>query len=67
MARVQPMHTTHNMHTWGGVLLRRVAWDSYVRIPTFFAQETSNDKFTIPKPVLPIASKRRVTCYPRVT
>ena len=40
---------------------------SYVRIPTFIAWETSNDKFTIPEPVLAIASKRRVTHYPKVS
>ena len=27
----------------------------------------SNDRFTIPKPILPIASKRQVTHYPKVT
>ena len=67
MARAQPTHTTHIMHTWGGVQLQRVAWDLYVRIPTFVAREMSNDKFTILEPVLPISSKRRVTHYPRVT
>ena len=61
------MYTTHITHTWGGVQLRRVAWDSYVWNPTFVAQETSNDRFTIPEPVLPLASKWQVTRYPRVT
>ena len=60
------MHTTHITHTWGGVQLRKVAWDSYVLIPTFFAREMSNDKFAILELVLLIASKRQVTRYPRV-
>ena len=67
LARAQPMHTTQNTHTWGGVQLHRVAWDSYVWISTFVAWETSNNKFTIPLPILPIANKRQVTYYPRVT
>ena len=46
--------------------LRKVSWDSYVWSPTFVTQETSNDRFTILKPVLPIASKRRATHYLRV-
>jgi len=62
----QPMHTTHITHTWGGVQLRKVAWDSYVLIPTFFSREISNDKFAILELVLLIASKRQVTRYPRV-
>ena len=33
--------------------------------PTFVAWETRNNRFTISKPILPIASKRRVT--PKVT
>ena len=66
-AWAQPTHTTNNMHTWGGVQLRRVTWDSYARIPTFITQEISNDMFTLQEPVLPIASKRQVTQYPRVT
>ena len=61
------MHMPHIMHTWGGVQLRRAAWDSYVQSPTFVARETSNDRYTIPKPVLPLASKWWVTHYPRVT
>ena len=40
--------------------------DLYVRISTFVARETNNDRFTIPERVLPIASKRQVTHYPRV-
>jgi len=67
MAQTQPTHTIHIMHTWGEVQLRRVAWDSYVRSPAFVAQDTSNDRFTVPKPVLPLASKWRVTHNPRVT
>ena len=67
MTRAQTMHTANNMHTWGRVQLRRVAWDSYVPSPTCVTQETSNDGFTIPEPSLPIASKRRVIHYPRVT
>ena len=39
----------------------------YVWIPAFIAQEMSNNRFTIPKLVLPIASKMRVTHYPKVT
>ena len=42
-------------------------WDLYARIPTFVTQEMSNDRFTLQEPVLPIASKRQVTHYPRVT
>ena len=41
------MHTTYIMHKWGGMRLRRVVLDSYVRIPTFVAWEMSNDKYTI--------------------
>ena len=67
MAQAQPMHITHITHTWGRVQLQRVAWDLYIRNPTFVAQETSNDIFTIPKPVLTLASKWRVTHYPKVT
>ena len=59
-------HDTHRAYI-GEVQLRRVTWDSYVRIPTFVARETSNDRFTIPEPVFPIANKRQVTHYPRVT
>ena len=55
------------MHTWGEVQLWRVAWDSYVRSPTFVAREISNDRFTIPEPVLPLTRKWRVTHYPKVT
>ena len=40
---------------------------SYVWIPTYVAQETRNDRFVILESILPIASKRRVTHYPRVT
>ena len=57
----------NNTHTWGGVQLCRVVWDSYVRSPTFVTWETSNDRFTILEPVLSIVSKRWVTHYPRVT
>ena len=46
------MHTTHIMHTWDEVQLQRIVLDSYVWIPTFVARETSNDRFTIPEPVL---------------
>ena len=67
MARAQPMHMAYNMHTWGGVQLHRVVWDSYVLTPTFVAWETSNEKFTILELVLPITSKSQVTHYPRVT
>ena len=59
-------HTTSNMHTWGGVQLHIVVWDSYVQILTFVTRETSNDKFTIQEPVLLVANKRRVTHHPRV-
>ena len=52
------MHMAHSMHTWGKVQRRRVMWDTYVQIPTFVAQKMSNDRFTIPEPVLPISSKR---------
>ena len=51
------MHMAHNTHTWGGVQLHRVAWDSYVQIPTFFGQEMSNDKFTIPEPIFQLQAK----------
>jgi len=57
----------HNTHTWGRVQLHRITWDSYVQIPTFIAREMSNERFTIPEPILPIVSKRRVMHYPRVT
>ena len=57
----------NNTYKWGGVQLRKVAWDLYVRIPTFVTKETSNDRFTIQEPVLLIASKRQVTHYPKVT
>ena len=67
MARAQPTHMAYNMHTWGRVQLRRVAWDLYVQIPTFVAREKSNNKFTILEPVLLIASKRWVSYYPRVS
>ena len=60
------MHTTHITHTWDEVQLRRAAWDSYIRSPTFVAQEMSNDRVTIPESVLPFTSKWRVTHYPRV-
>ena len=39
----------------------------YIQIPTFVTQEMSNGRFTIEELVLPIASKRRVTHYLRVT
>ena len=61
------MHTTHITHTWGEVQLQRVAWDLYVRIPTFVGLEMSNNRFTIPKPIFPIESKWRVTYYTKVT
>ena len=61
-------HAHGKQHAYmGRVQLRRVAWDSYVRSPTGVTRETSNDKFTIQEPILPIASKRRVTHYSRVT
>ena len=60
------MYTTHNLDKWGGVQLCRVAWDSYVRISTFVAWESSNDKFTILEPISLIARKNGVTHYPRV-
>ena len=66
-AWAQPMHMTHIMHTWGGVQLWKATWNSYVQSPTFVAREMSNDKFIIPKPVLPLASKWWVTHYPKVT
>ena len=40
---------------------RKVTWDSYFRIATFVTWEMSNDRFTIPKPILPIANKRQLT------
>ena len=49
------------------VQLWRVAWDLNVRSPNFVARETSNDRFIILAPVLPLARKWRVTHYPRVT
>ena len=61
------MHTTHITYTRGGVQLWRVAWDLYVWILTFIAQEMGNNRFTIPELILLIASKRRVTHYPRIT
>ena len=67
MVWAQPMHMTHITHTWGGVQLRRVVWDSYVRSPTFVAQETSNYRFIMPWLILPLASKWWVTHYPIVT
>ena len=41
--------------------------DSYVWSPSFVAWEMSNDRFTVPEPVLPLVSKCRVTTYPKVT
>ena len=67
MARAQPTHTTHIMHTWGGVQLRRAVWDLYVQIPTFVARKMNNDRFIILEPIFPLASKWQVTCYPKVT
>ena len=61
------MHTANNMHTWGRVQLRRITWDLYVQSPTSVTQEMSDNSFTIQEPGLPIASKRQVTHYPRVT
>ena len=61
------MHMAHSMHTWGKVQHRRVMWDTYVQIPTFVAQKTRNDRFTIPEPILPITRKMQVTHYLRVT
>ena len=58
---------TNSTHTWGGVQLHIVAWDLYNRNPTSVTRATSNDRFTIQEPILPIASKRWVTHYPRVT
>ena len=40
---------------------RKVTWDSYFRIATFVTWEMSNDRFTIPEPILPIANKRQLT------
>ena len=67
MAWAQPTYTTHITHTWGRVQLQRAVWDSDVRSPTFVAWETSNNRFTIPEPVLTLVSKWRVTYYPIVT
>ena len=61
------MHMVNNTHIWGRVQLRRVTWYLYVQSPTGVTQETSNDKFTIQEPDLPIASKGQVTHYPKVT
>ena len=49
--------------------LCRITWDLYlsVRSPTNVTRETSNDRFTIQGRSLPIASKRWVTHYPKVT
>ena len=58
---------THITYTWGVVQLQIIAWDSYVRIPIFISQETSNNRFTIPESFLPIASKRQMIHYPKVT
>ena len=59
-------HGTHHAYIGRGAICK-VTWDLYVRIPTFVAWEMSNDRFTILESILPIASKRRVTHYPRVT
>ena len=67
MARAQPIHTTHNTHTWGKVQLCKVMSDLYIRILTLVAWETSNDRFTIPELVFSIASKRPMTHYLRIT
>ena len=40
-AHVQAMHMAHNTHTWGGVRLHRVTWDSYVRIPPLLLEKWS--------------------------
>jgi len=55
------------MNTWGGVQLQRAGWDSCVQSLTFVVQKTSNNKFNIPEPVLPLLRKWWVTYYPRVT
>ena len=57
----------NNTYKKGEVQLHRVAWDSYVQIPTFVTREMSNNRFTIQESILPIVSKRRVTHYPKVT
>ena len=63
-----------NLWTWHTSHIHRVGCNSeelcgisYVWIPTYVAQETRNDRFVILEPILPIASKRWVTHYPRVT
>ena len=60
------MHTTHIIHGVG-YNSEELHGISYVQIPTFVAREMRTDRFAIPEHVLPIASKRRVTHYPRVT
>ena len=64
--QAQPTHMTQITHTWCRVQLWKAVRDSYVWIPNFVARETSNDRFAIPEPILPIASKMKVTYYPRV-
>ena len=58
MAWAQPTHTVNNTYTWGGVQLRKVVWDLYVRSPTGVTRETSNDRFTIQEPSLPIVKQK---------
>ena len=58
MAWAQPTHTANNMHTWGGVQLQRVAWDSYIQSPTGVTKKTSNDRSIIQEPSLPIAKQK---------
>jgi len=68
------IHLGPNPRTWhtsrihrAGCIFERLRQILYVQIPTFVVWETINDKFAIPLPILPIASKRRVTHYPRVS
>ena len=52
------MHTANHTHIWGRVQLHEVAWDLYVRSPIGVTRETSNEKFTIQEPGLPIIKQK---------
>jgi len=48
----------NNTHAWGGVQLRTVSWDSYVRSPMGVTRETSKDRLTIQEPSLQIVKQK---------
>ena len=59
-------HDTHRAYMRQGATLK--SYEGFVCPKSHLvAQETSNDKFTITEPILPLASKWRVTHYPLIT